>query len=281
MSVNTSAQNFSADSVCHFRRLSPIAIFMAVPEEAQPLLKMAGSSPEAGARLGGIGSNSPIVWHLYVGQIPVVLCLSGMGFERADKAVRQIVQRFKPCMLISSGFAGGLREGLEAGCVAAYNALLNSNYVQPSEAMLERFAAAKVSASAGIKAVSVRGLTSAKVVGTAQEKERLHKLFEAEAVDMEAGAIAGAASEFGLPWAAIKVISDTCSENMPLNFEALTDKDGQVDKFRAALAVLLRPAAVPQLLRMAKTAPAAAENLGRFLAYYIEALSDLVPEAAE
>lgn len=280
MSDKAYVDNNTADSFCHFERLAPIAVFMAVPEEVEPLLKAAGSSAEAGARLAGIGSGSPTVWHLYVGRVPAVLCLSGMGFERADKAVRQVIERFKPCMLISSGFAGGLREGLECGDVLAYKRLLNSNYAQPSALMLERFAAAaERAASEGIRAVSADGVTSAKVAGTAREKAKLRELFKAEAVDMEAGAVAGAAADFGLPWAAVKVVSDTFAESMPLNFEALTDKEGQVDKLRTALAALLRPAAIPQLLRMARTAPMAAGNLARFLAYYIEALRDCVPEA--
>ena len=273
--------NLRSDGSCTFERLAPASLFMAVPEEAAPIVKMAGSSLDRGAELGGMGSNTPKVWHFYLGNIPVVLCLTGMGYEKALKAARTVITRFKPFCIISSGFAGGLVPHLNLGDVAGYRELANSSFVQPSEKMLDAFKAAAQACSGTIKSAEVKGITSSKVAATVQEKAKLKAMFEAEAVDMEASAAACDAGEFGLPWGAVKVISDTSSENMPLDFEAFTDSTGQVNKLKVALSVLSRPAVIPKLCAMAKTSSAASKNLTAFLAYYISELKGLVTQAAD
>ncbi|MBQ7530047.1 hypothetical protein IJT10_09170, partial [bacterium] len=97
-------------------------------------------------------------------------------------------------------------------------------------------------------------------------------------VDMEASSIAGVASENNLPWFAVKVISDVCDQDMPLNFSELVNgESGQVDKVKVITQVLLNPQSIPGLCRLAKDTPKVSLNLSKFLAFYLNKVVAISP----
>ncbi len=84
---------------------------------------------------------------------------------------------------------------------------------------------------------------------------------------MESAAIARKAAEWGVPFYAIRAVSDTALEDMPLDFNLYRDAAGRFSRTRIALAALARPfTRVPALLRLDRNCRIAAESLGDFFA---------------
>lgn len=107
-----------------------------------------------------------------------------------------------------------------------------------------------------------------RVAVTAAEKHDLRVRTGAAAVDMESAAIARKASEWRVPFYAIRAVSDTAAEDLPLDFNAYRTGDGRFSRTRIALAALARPVSrVPALLRLDRNCRIAAESLGDCFAH--------------
>jgi len=89
----------------------------------------------------------------------------------------------------------------------------------------------------------------------------------AAAVDMESAALSKKAAEWGVPFYAIRAVSDRAEEDMPLDFNTYRDAAGRFSRARIALAALARPfTTIPALLRLDRNCRIAADSLGDFFA---------------
>ena len=105
-----------------------------------------------------------------------------------------------------------------------------------------------------------------RVASTAAEKLELRQT-GADAVEMEAAAVAAKAQEWNLPFYAIRVVTDTATENFPLDFNRMRDDAGRFDRTKIIAAALRRPGVIfPELLKLNKRCKSAAKVLGEFIA---------------
>jgi hypothetical protein len=106
-----------------------------------------------------------------------------------------------------------------------------------------------------------------RVAVTIEEKRELWERTGARVVEMEYAAVAAKAAAWGLPCRAIRVVSDTAQEDLPLNFNRYRDGDGRFQLQRIAMAGIVRPfTALPGLMRLDRNSRTASEKLGAFLA---------------
>jgi adenosylhomocysteine nucleosidase len=104
-----------------------------------------------------------------------------------------------------------------------------------------------------------------RVVSTAAEKADLRQT-GADAVEMEAAAVALKAAESNIPFYCIRVVTDTSAETFPLDFNRMRDADGRFSRTRIMAAALRRPGSVlPELLKLNKRCKDASQALGDFL----------------
>jgi len=104
------------------------------------------------------------------------------------------------------------------------------------------------------------------VASTAAEKNELRQT-GADAVEMEAAAVAAKAKEWNLPFYAIRVVTDTAAESFPLDFNRMREADGRFDRARIIANALRRPVVIfPELLKLNKRCKSAAKALGEFIA---------------
>jgi adenosylhomocysteine nucleosidase len=121
----------------------------------------------------------------------------------------------------------------------------------------------------GIGARCVRGeiWSADRVAVSAEEKRQLWQQTGAVAVEMESAAVRERARAWGLPFHAVKVVSDTADEDLPLNFNHYRDGEGRFQLQRIAAAAIWRPlTAMPQLMRLNRNCRRAADRLGEFFA---------------
>ncbi len=205
-----------------------IGVLAAMEREIAPLTE----AWEAAASLGGC--------RVLRRRDAVLLC-SGIGLERAAGNTKALLGSFQPEMLLSVGFAGALRRGMEVGQI-----LVPARVVRAAD---------------GATYGTVFGdgvLVSDDRVGGAARKRELSLTYDADAVNMEAAGVAAAAAARGVRFAAVKVVSDGLDDELDFLAPFVRPEGFQSGRFLAHVAV--RPklwAAVRRLKRNSERASAA------------------------
>ena len=88
------------------------------------------------------------------------------------------------------------------------------------------------------------------IVGTPADKASLRRLTGAAAVDMESHAVAAAAQSSGLPFVALRVVSDAAGRVLPRAAQAGFKADGEPDIGAVIAALARRPWELPALIRV-------------------------------
>ncbi|MEW6303762.1 MAG: hypothetical protein AB1705_09840 [Verrucomicrobiota bacterium] len=199
----------------------PILVCFAVKEEAAPFRRSWGGDPR------------------------VRILITGMGFSNTERAVRSELNNMKPCVVITSGFAGGLNPDWQTGQVV---------FDAPETPQL-------AAALAATGAFAARFHCATRVAATADEKRALRESTGCDVVEMESGTIREICRSRLIPSLTIRVISDAVDENLPLDFNQLMTADQRMDFAKLALALLKSPGKIPALMRFQKRLQQAANNL--------------------
>jgi adenosylhomocysteine nucleosidase len=134
---------------------------------------------------------------LYLNDAAVV-AYAGMGVDCAQVACKAALAIGEIDRLISVGWAGALKANNSAGEV-----------VQP-EAVVDSVSGKRY------KGGGTQGtLVTVQRVADAEEKRLLAEYYRADFVDMEAAAVAASAEEAGVPFLALKAISDSHDARLP------------------------------------------------------------------
>jgi adenosylhomocysteine nucleosidase len=143
---------------------------------------------------------------------------------------------------MSIGFAGALVDRYRVGDVITPATVLDA-------ATGERFG----SQGSGV-------LVTASGVLSEAEKRNFAAKYEADAVDMEAAAVARVAQENGLPFMAVKAISDELGFAMP-PMDRFVANSGQFQTSRLLAHAAVRPSLWPVLLKLGRNAKKASSQL--------------------
>lgn len=154
------------------------AIIAALPREVKALVK----GWDAHVLPGNVA--------LYTDGEALVVC-AGMGPARAELAVRAAMAAMPVTALLSVGLAGACDPALKVGEIVRAGAVID-------ERTGERFEGSQFD----------QVLVSTRAIASVAEKARLRASHHADAVDMEAAAVARLARQNGLEFHAIKAISD-------------------------------------------------------------------------
>lgn len=108
--------------------------------------------------------------------------------------------------------------------------------------------------------------TSQHIARTSVEKKNLHAT-GAIIVEMEAAAVARAASELAVPFYCVRGVSDHATETFFIDFESFFMPNGTLNVPRLGIYALAHPMdALPELIRLQKRSSLAAKRLAGFLA---------------
>jgi len=167
---------------------------------------------------------------------------------------------------ISSGLAGGLRPEHKIGEVLVAEKVLAAP--RDLSALSER-SLVESAVAMGAKKVPLF-YTADHVVLTAAEKQCLGAF--ADAVEMESCGVLVEAGLFAARTVAIRAISDTSEEDLPLDFNKVTNDSGDVSMTRVLGEVVSAPSSIPALIRFGQRSRLAAESLANFLERYLQVL---------
>ncbi len=186
------------------------------------------------------------------------LHLAGIG---ADSAARTAAEALAegPEALISAGFCGALAEDLRVGDLVAADVVVD-------ERTGDRFAAdpALLAAAPGRHGTMV---SAERVVRAPADRARLDGL----AVDMESAALARAASAAGVPFLALRAVTDERRHRMP-DFDKIVNAAGRLTPGAGLVHFVLHPRELPALLRLGPAARHAGQSLREGMATLVEEL---------
>ena len=174
----------------------------------------------------------------------------GVGRVCSEAATAEGVTRFKPRLVVSIGYCAGLDPAWKAGDVIVADAVLAPDGTRYETEPLGEPAATLA---------TVDG-----VLLTAAAKGELRERTGAAIADMEAAGVVAACAAAGVPFAAVKVVTDAAGEDLPAGLEPFLTFAAAGDP-RAALrcggALLKRPALIGDLIGLARTSRRCSANL--------------------
>lgn len=176
----------------------------------------------------------------------VTVC-GGIGLEAARRAAEAAIALYHPTLLHSVGFAGALQSGLRIGDLLVPAVVIDARDGSRVE----------VAGGSGVL------LTFMTVAGV-QQKSNLAQAYAAQAVDMEAAAVAEAAHAHNVAFRATKVISDGLDFEMP-EMASFIDANGRFQTASFALYAAPRPWLWRRLIALAANSGKAAGVLDQYL----------------
>ena len=178
-----------------------------------------------------------------------IAACAGAGLDAATRAFAGIEDGGPVDLVLSIGWAGALTEECAAG--EAYNV---AGVVDARTG--ERF---NCEAGAG-----TYWLATSPRVADEPEKRRLASTYKAALVDMEAAAVARLAAMRGIPFYAIKGVSDSLDAKLP-DLNRFLDPKGQFQTPKFVLFALLRPWIWPAIIRMGENSKKASQSIAERL----------------
>ena len=235
-----------------------IAIFGAVKEEIAGIKQAMNISDHI--RLGKTSA-----WPGKWGKQNIILVRSGVGMQRAKDATLQIIDRFQPRVLISTGYAGAVQPGLNVGDLVIANTIIEEIKGQkhsPDSDWFDR--AIGVPSPNGVKTIIGGLLTVDTVIHTSAIKHELGKKYDVQAVEMETSAIAEVAREKGVPLLSLRVISDRLDQEL-IDSSSFLGSDGEISTLKAGWYVLRHPGSIRNALSLRNQTQVATKIMTRFL----------------
>jgi len=176
----------------------------------------------------------------------------GIGKEAAQAVAKVLIDEYRVNALISCGLAGGLTSQMK----------LAQTFV--AGRVIDATSGKEWSNAAG--AVTLVSVPS--ILGPRQKRE-LASEFSAQAVDMEAAAVAEVAAQEGVPFVALKSISDELDFPMP-PLQPFIKTNGRLAKARLLWFLLLRPWHWQAAIALARNSRVASLALTQVLRHQID-----------
>ena len=206
------------------------------------------------------------------GKSGISILLTGIGSQNAEKSLREFLATHSPNLVLTCGFAGGLNPDLKLGEVI-FEIIPGSNRRESAQTKsgedLEPTHVGCYEKLLASGAKPAKFFCADRVATTTAEKKKLRDETGADAVEMESAAIHAVCAEKHIPCVTVRVISDTADEDLPLDFNALTKPDKNLDYGKLAWAIAKSPGKIGALMELEKKTKFAAERLAEVLAKII------------
>lgn len=205
--------------------------------------------------------------------------VSGVGEELAYRTARAACRVLAVRAYISIGLSGSLSPELGPGDVVVAERVKTASSGGYGEYRSDPEILELVSGSFSEEERPRIGplLATERVVVLSKDKRKFADAYDCLAVDMESAGAARAAKKAGVPFIAIRAISDALDEDLPVDFNRFT-VDGRLDWPCFAFYVATHPATISPLIKLGKNSRHAVENLtavlGKVLSAFQVSLDD-------
>jgi adenosylhomocysteine nucleosidase len=218
----------------------PIAFVCAMPMEAKAVTKRLGLHHASVA--GGPG------WTGTVADRPAVAVVTGMGTRLAAEGIERLLDAMTPSYVLVVGITGAVDDDTPIGTVIRPARVIDHatgrehrhQPLGPGEAHGALWTTDVITPASELPALRAQGVV---------------------ALDMETAAIAQACEARGVPWTAVRAISDRATDgSVDEDVFHLARADGRPDPAAVARYFARHPGRIPGLLRMGRDASLAARR---------------------
>ncbi|NJD91695.1 MAG: hypothetical protein FIA91_09305 [Geobacter sp.] len=238
-----------------------ICIICAIPQETRQLL---AKFPQKGCcKVAGFKS-----WQAASAKHSITIIESGIGRENATRAATAAFLNIKPDYVINGGFCGALTADLQVGDIVTANTIHILDKGVPGQT---------ITVGASLNDSALKGFAAAdfisadSILGKSEFLKSFPSLTTA-VVDMESYAVAAVCKEYGIPFIAVRAVSDGLDTDPSLLFRAVADQDFNIRLPAVISAVISRPSFLRQLFTLAKGARIAGKTLATTLVTVLERL---------
>ena len=189
---------------------------------------------------------------------PYIVCAIGGGdairfHEKLDALLTE-----GAAGVLSIGIAGGLSPGLKAGDAIAATRVITRDKACPTDPDWTN----RIIASIGeCHSGAIYG--SDKIIASPQAKAELYEKTNALSADMESHIAARVARSHSVPFAALRIISDSASDALPPAALVAMKKDGGIDLPAVLWSVFKKPSQIPALIKTGRDSNIAFASLLR------------------
>jgi adenosylhomocysteine nucleosidase len=249
-----------------------ILVFTALAAETDACLGWSGSNRQRA------GSTYP-VFHAE----GIAVCQTGMG-RRANDAADTIIDRVAPSAVVSAGTAGGLHPDLPLGavvlCEHLHHAEMRDGRIEPVPTRSDEALIAVALEAGRATGLHVRRGSSVTVDEPAwgpEEKSALHGWMKHDVTEMESYWIGKAAEAAGVPYLAVRVVSDTADHRLP-EYPGL-NPDGSMDVAVFQAHCRAHPELIPEYAAQAERGRLAITNLTTYMTTLLPHLAKTISGA--
>lgn len=200
----------------------PGAVVAALEEEAHALVRRMPRSESIGPRL-----------QIWEGD-GLVVAVGGVGKVAAAMAAQYVCDVFKPRCLVAIGLAGGLQDRVRPGRVVVASAAVQHDMdgrpLTKTKGVIPGIGLSTITAHPAVTETLLRAaryksedasaglvLTGDQIVTSRQVRDALLREFpDGSCLDMETAAVAQVAHQNGVPWSAVRVMSDSADETFDI-----------------------------------------------------------------
>ena len=243
-----------------------LAIVAALKEEVSELLASGGfrvAEGHSGARYYRSEATSN-----------VLVVESGIGGKRAQRATEHVVETFKPDLIVSAGFAGGVKPGLKTGDLRLCQTVWcvegpPDGWTLPaaSSHTLDPEAAGEGAYTAVEKVGHRTGdcLSVPQVVLSSSSKKQIGAEFPVDVIDMESFWVSQTAARHGISHLVLRSVLDPMEQSLPSFLDTVPGGGTAGTWLRGLRFALTSPLQVPGLLRLASQVRVARASLTAWL----------------
>lgn len=222
----------------------------------------------------------------YLDKRRVLIAISGMGINNAKSMTEVLANNFPLSLIISTGTAGALQPHLRAGDIVLADRLflaeiagekncqvstINSKAVLVCKVQKKLIQLSLKALETSIFRYNLGAfLTVDKVIGGTEAKRALGKSLNCLAVEMESAVIAAIAKEKGLPFFAIRSISDSLEDNIDNAIQLYEKIKDNSSLFKRLLLALRHPRGSLELVKLIKNCSKAIASIETFILQFLK-----------
>ena len=200
----------------------------------------------------------------FFGQKDVAIIISGVGRRGVRRAAKALIESFRPDLIISTGYAGGLSPEIEAGDIVVTGEVIHESGRRVFSKSIDNF-----SASPPIRRGPI--LTTNRFIPFSHDKKGLYRKFGARAVDMESFFLGEEASNSKTPFLSVRVVSDDVNRDLP-QLSNITGRDGRPKTAKIARYFLTHPKMILPSIGILRDINKATRLLNLYLEDFVSSL---------
>jgi adenosylhomocysteine nucleosidase len=242
-----------------------LAIFSAFPQEIKPIAKKFRPFKK-------VKTNPFNIYLAAYSSCQIIFVLTGMGISNAEAAVKYIHTEYNPDFIISAGFGGAVYDGAKIGDLIWASSIQMVPDV--SKNIWDSYNNDRIFKALGSR-IGIRKGAILTLNGWMKKKEIRQAISDELSLpvcDMETFPLAHIATQRGVPFHAIRSITDTAEQDISFNPYEVVNRSNNYRLSKVLCLIMRKPGLIPEMIRLCRNSKTASKKLSCAVTALIEIL---------